>query len=58
MVSWGLPDETTTFTLTGINDSDFEQQAVIKIIVTSDQASGIYWVVLGGLICLMRQIGT
>ena len=36
--------ETTTFILTGINDSDFEQQAVIKIIVTSDQASGIYWV--------------
>ena len=30
--------------MTGINDSDFEQQAVIKIIVTSDQASGIYWV--------------
>ena len=36
--------ETTTFTLTGINASDVEQQAVIKVMVTSDQASGIYWV--------------
>ena len=36
--------ETTTFTLSGVNALDVEQQAVLKVIVTSDQATGIYWV--------------
>ena len=36
--------ETTTFTLTGVNNSDFEQQVIIKVTVSSGPNNGIYWV--------------